>query len=341
MFHYGKITTITQDTPITIMSLIVREPGLLSLLVDRGRYRYRSLGVPVGGAADLGALALGNALVGNPPHTLALEVTLSGPILEATQPVACIVFGAAFQLTINGVSTNVGTTFTLQSSDVLRIGGTKSNVRGYLCVAGGFESREILGSCSGFDLVQSGDVLVCRGSKIEPRSLTFHTSMGDNSNPQGDISLRVLDGPQCDWFTDQSFFEQVYEVSASSNRMGMRLKGASLTRHPGELTSEAVAPGAVQIANDGQPIVLGVDGQTIGGYPKIAHVIRADLDRLAQLRPGDRVRFLRVTLEEARQAAYKRSTFLKQWLIRLRIADRQPILLSDRIESKTEKGEIK
>jgi 5-oxoprolinase (ATP-hydrolysing) subunit C len=320
------------------MSLIVREPGLFSLLVDRGRSRYRSLGVPVGGAADLGALALGNALVGNPPHALALEVTLSGPILEAAQPVACVLFGSPFQLTINGVSSNAGTTFTLQRGDVLRIGGTKSNVRGYFCVAGGFESPEILGSCSGFDPVQAGEVLVCCSSRIERRALTFHTSTSEDSNPQGDVPLRVLDGTQCDWFADQSFFEQVYEVTPSSNRMGLRLKGASLTRHPGELTSEAVAPGAVQIANDGQPIVLGVDGQTIGGYPKIAHVIRADLDRLAQLRPGDRVRFLRVTLEEATQAACKRVTFLREWLIRLRIADRQPVLLSDRTENKTEKG---
>ncbi|HEV3386507.1 MAG TPA: biotin-dependent carboxyltransferase family protein [Gemmata sp.] len=310
------------------MSLIVREPGLFSLLVDRGRSRSRSLGVPVGGAADLGALALGNALVGNPPHALALEVTLSGPILDATQSVACIVFGAPFQLTVNRVSTNVGTTFTLKSGDVLRIGGTKSNVRGYLCVAGGFESREILGSCSGFDPVQAGDVLVCPGSRIEPRALSFHTSMGEDSNPRGDVPLRVLDGPQFDWFVDQSFFEQVYEVSPSSNRMGMRLKGASLTRHPGELTSEAVAPGAVQIANDGQPIVLGVDGQTIGGYPKIAHVIRADLDRIAQLRPGDRVRFVGISLEEAEIAARERREYLKEWIARLGIADRQPKFLT-------------
>ena len=95
-------------------------------------------------------------------------------------------------------------------------------------------------------------------------------------------------------------------------------------RRAGELVSEAVAPGAVQVTNDGLPVVLGVDGQTIGGYPKIAHVIRADLDWLAQLRPGDRVRFLRVTIEEAEQAARERAAFLKEWLTRLRIADRQP-----------------
>jgi allophanate hydrolase subunit 2 len=100
-----------------------------------------------------------------------------------------------------------------------------------------------------------------------------------------------------------------------------------LTRRPGELVSEAVAPGAVQVTNDGLPVVLGVDGQTIGGYPKVAHVIRADLDRLAQLRPGDHVRFVRVSPEEADRAARERKVFLNEWQTRLRIADRQPVIL--------------
>jgi allophanate hydrolase subunit 2 len=109
--------------------------------------------------------------------------------------------------------------------------------------------------------------------------------------------------------------------------MGLRLKGEPLARRPCELVSEAVAPGAVQVTNDGLPVVLGVDGQTIGGYPKIAHVIRADLDRLAQLRPGDQVRFERATPEQAEQAAREQARLLREWLTRLRIADRQPTFL--------------
>jgi allophanate hydrolase subunit 2 len=108
--------------------------------------------------------------------------------------------------------------------------------------------------------------------------------------------------------------------------MGLRLKGTPLARKPGELLSEAVAPGAVQVTNDGLPVVLGVDGQTIGGYPKVAHVIRADLDRLGQLRPGDRVQFVRVSPEEAEAAARKRAAFLREWLTRLRIAERAPVV---------------
>jgi allophanate hydrolase subunit 2 len=141
------------------------------------------------------------------------------------------------------------------------------------------------------------------------------------------LPLRAFDGPQRDWFLDDSFFAQLYEVSPASNRMGLRLKAAALVRKPGELVSEAVAPGAVQITNDGLPVVLGVDGQTIGGYPKVAHVVRADLDLLAQLRPGDRVRFVRVGPDEAAAAASERARFLRLWLTRLQIAERQPVFV--------------
>jgi 5-oxoprolinase (ATP-hydrolysing) subunit C len=315
------------------MSLRVREAGLLSLLVDCGRPRTRHLGVPLGGAADRGALALGNALVGNAPDAVVIEVTLSGPILEALHPAACVVFGAPFQSAINDRAISAGTTFTLEPGDILRVGGTLTSARGYLCMAGGFEVAEVLGSRSGLEPLRAGDELRCRASRIEPRSLPFvgSASPPSPSSPRGKgggRTLRVLDGPQRDWFGDDGFFEQDYAVSAASNRMGVRLTGAPLTRRAGELVSEAVAPGAVQITNDGLPVVLGVDGQTIGGYPKIAHVIRADLDRLAQLRPGDRVRFVRVTQEEAEHAARERALFLKDWLTRLRIADRQPAFVN-------------
>lgn len=303
------------------MSLRVREGGLLSLLVDLGRPRTRHLGVPLGGAADRGALALGNALVGNGPDAVAVEVTLLGPILEALDPTACVIFGAPFQSTINGRAISTGTTFTLEPGDILRVGGTLTRARGYLCVAGGFDVPDILGSRSGLEPLRTGEELKCRPARIAGRALPDEVQ---GQLPASTIHLRVLDGPQRDWFVDDAVFAQDYTVLPASNRMGLRLMGAPLMRRAGELVSEAVVPGAVQVTNDGLPVVLGVDGQTIGGYPKIAHVIRADLDRLAQLRPGDRVRFMRVTFEEAERAARERVAVLKEWLTRLRIADRQP-----------------
>jgi biotin-dependent carboxylase-like uncharacterized protein len=307
------------------MSLVVREAGLQSLLVDFGRARSRSLGVPVGGAADRAALALGNALVGNEPAAVAVEVAFAGPTLEALHPAACVIFGAPFQSTVNGNLIRAGSTFTLEPGDVLRVGGTSTGVRAYLCVASGFDAPEVLGSRSGLEPLRAGDTLACPPSRTEPRSLPFVWVAEESGWPVTWI-LRTFDGPQRDWFTDDTFFTQEYEVSVASDRMGLRLKGTPLSRKPGELVSEAVAPGAVQVTSDGLPVVLGVDGQTIGGYPKIAHLIRADLDLLAQRRPGARVQFVRVTAEEAEEAAKARAAFLREWLTRLRIAERQPVV---------------
>jgi allophanate hydrolase subunit 2 len=133
--------------------------------------------------------------------------------------------------------------------------------------------------------------------------------------------LRVVPGPQADWFDLSAFLAAEYRVTPASDRMGVRLSGPPLVRRPGEIASEPVAPGAVQATNDGQCIVLGTDGQTIGGYPKVAHVVRADLDALGQLRPGESVRFARVTVEEAEMLDARRRAVLHEWLTRLRAAD--------------------
>lgn len=296
------------------MSLTVLSPGLYSLLVDHGRPASRALGVPVGGAADRAALALGNALVGNPPAAVALELTLAGPVLRADHRTAAVVFAAPFSVTISGRGPiPAGTTFTLDAGDVLTVGGTPAGARGYLCVAGGFDAPLVLGSRSGLEPVKAGDVLACRPSASDSRrSLPFGSSDGG-----GETVLRAVDGPQRDWFPAGGFFGVPYTVAPASNRMGVRLAGEPLSRRPGELASEAVAPGAVQVTNDGLPVVLGADGQTIGGYPKVAHVVRADLDRLAQLRPGAAVRFERVTHQEAEAAARQCAARLREWLVRL------------------------
>jgi allophanate hydrolase subunit 2 len=129
--------------------------------------------------------------------------------------------------------------------------------------------------------------------------------------------LRVLPGPQADWSIDSEFFGQEFRISTASNRMGLRLQGKPLTLPLRELVSEPVSPGAVQVTRDGQCIILGVDGQTIGGYPKIAHAITADLDLLGQLRPGERLRFRPVSLEEAEAAYACKRAQLRDWLMRL------------------------
>src|SRR5262249_13206402 len=133
---------------------------------------------------------------------------------------------------------------------------------------------------------------------------------------------RALEGPQSSWFRQDEFYIQEFNVSPSSNRMGLRLRGKPLKLPGRELVSEPVCPGAVQVTSDGQCIILGVDGQTIGGYPKIAHVISADLDKLAQLRPNDVIRFTNVSLEEAEAAYEQKQAELHEWLVRLEVAER-------------------
>jgi 5-oxoprolinase (ATP-hydrolysing) subunit C len=317
------------------MSLRVLSPGAFSLVVDGGRPRTRGLGVPVGGPADSASLALGNALVGNPPFTPALEITLAGPTLVADADTGICVFGAPFQVGRDADSIPVGHTFTLRAGQTLRIGGTPTWCRAYVCVPGGFRVPLVLDSGTGFNPVRAGDVLPCGTSHLPGRGLAWAQAAGHSSLPDPDAAvssveapaapshgphiLRCLPGPQAEWF-DETFFSHTYRVTPASDRMGVRLDGPPLARAARELVSEPVAPGAVQITNDGKPIVLGVDGQTIGGYPKLAHVVSADLDALGQLRTGDAVRFRLVTESEAEAAAAERRERLKKWLRRIAMA---------------------
>jgi antagonist of KipI len=298
-------------------TLTVLRPGLCTLVVDRGRPRTRSLGVPVGGAADRFALAIGNGLVGNPPDAAALEITLAGPKLRADADVACVLHGAPFEIASDRQALEVGKTFTLHVGEELHVGGTPRGMRGYLCVRGGLQTPVVLGSRSSFEPLPAGAELPCLPGRIHARRLHLP---GDEA-PVPAV-LRVLDGPQADWFRAEEFYDGPgFQVSPASNRMGLRLHGRPLTVPARELVSEPVYPGAVQVTRDGQCIVLGVDGQTIGGYPKIAQVIAADRDRLAQLRPGTAVAFVRVSLEEAERLFRERESALRQWMARLQNAE--------------------
>lgn len=288
------------------MPLQVLSPGLLSLPVGLPRPGRRALGVPPGGPADAASFALGNALLGNPPHTPAVEVSLLGPTLRATADTGCVLSGAPFQITRDGDPLEPNHTFTLRAGQTLRIAGTPSGCRAYLCVPGGFTLPPVPTPLA------AGDVLACAESRVRGRSILPSASH---------TLLRVLPGPQRDWFPDDAFFTRTWAVGEASNRMGVRLTGEPIAKRVGELVSEPVNTGAVQVTHDGRPIILGVDGQTIGGYPKVAHVIRADLDRIGQLRPGAVVQFELVSLETADVLNWERQTDLGGWLARLAISE--------------------
>jgi len=303
----------------------VIEPGPYTLVVDSGRPCHRGLGVPVGGAADRAALALGNALVGNAADAPALEFSLSGPAVATDVPLACVVFGAPFEIDHDGRRVAAGTTFMLLPGEILRVGGSTAGMRGYLCIRGGIQAPLILGSRSALEPIRAGQELPCAPGRIHGRFIASEAldslRVPDRHRAEAKaVELHTVDGLQADWFAAHEFYSQEFAVLPASNRMGLRLRGTPLTRPERELVSEPVCPGAVQVTSDGQCIILGVDGQTIGGYPKIAQVITADLDRLGQLRPGDRIRFVRLSLEDAVARCRARHTILQSWVRRLRLA---------------------
>jgi 5-oxoprolinase (ATP-hydrolysing) subunit C len=264
-------------------------------------------------------LALGNALVGNPPDAAALEVTLKGPRLRADTDVGYVVFGAGFELHCHGCPIKVGHTFTLRAGQVLRFGTTSAGVRAYLCVRGGFDEPGILGSRSGLTPVKKGDVLPCASSAIRSRFADVGMA-GAFRDLSGDWIIDVMPGLQAEWFDEKRFYKQLFVVTPDSNRMGLRLNGPALAAPNREMTSEPVCPGAIQVTRDGQCIILGVDGQTIGGYPKIAQVIQADLDLLGQLAPGQSIRFRKVSLDEAMVRNRQAQAKLHEWTLRLHLS---------------------
>jgi biotin-dependent carboxylase-like uncharacterized protein len=294
------------------MTLRIVEPGLCTLLVDGGRPASRGLGIPLGGAADRQSLAVGNALLGNAADAGALEIALHGPTLLADCDLACVVYGASFSIDCDGKSLPTGTTFTLEAGSTLRIAECSKGVRAYFCLKGGIEARRVMGSVSSLAPLPAGTVLGCTPGRIGNRFIRLATSLDSNS-----AVLRVLPGVQSAAFKMMEFFEQEYRVNSAANRMGIRLSGNPLSCSGSELASEPVCPGTVQVTSDGQCIILGVDGQTIGGYPKIAQVISADLDQLGQLRPDAPVRFTVVSLDEARTLYLKKQSELREWLVRL------------------------
>jgi allophanate hydrolase subunit 2 len=162
--------------------------------------------------------------------------------------------------------------------------------------------------------MSAGDVLPCRPGRTPERFI--RREEGGHS-----VTLRAVAGPQADWFDVGAFFGREFAVSGSGNRMGLRLVGPALPVAGREMVSEPVCPGAVQVTRDGGCIVLGVDGQTIGGYPRVAQVIAADLDKVGQLRPGDAIRFVRVGLDEAETAFRAKRAELGRWLTRLAVAE--------------------
>ena len=296
----------------------VRQPGLFTTAQDLGREGYGPMGVSASGAADALSLRIGNRLVGNDEGAAALEMTLLGGTFVFLEGGVLALAGAEFDATLDGKPVPAWTAIEFKPGQELRVGPTQSGARCYLCVRGGIEEKLFLGSASTHVLsglgghegraLRKGDVLKIGKAKAGANVIGRRLSARAIKKLEVRKVLRVTDGPQAEWFSKEAkkaFYAGSYRVAEESNRMGIRLLGAIAqallpVRFSGEMISEGVALGAVQVPEGGQPIILFVEQQTTGGYPKIANVISADFHSLGQLRPRDEVRFERVDFTTAR-----------------------------------------
>jgi antagonist of KipI len=319
------------------MEVMVIHAGLLSTIQDLGRPGLRQRGITAGGAMDPLSLRLANLMVGNPLNSPAIEMTLRGAELQFDHPALVAVCGGDFEVRVDGVSRSTARPLGIERGATLKVTAARRGCRAYLAIAGGFNIEPCLGG-RGTDLragiggfggraLRTGDILIGRDVKVPSVPDGWFLAEDWRADLSGRVPLRALRGEHADEFTS-TVFDHAFEISPQSDRMGLRLNGPALSRATGaELLSTAVMPGTVQIPPDGHPIVLAADCQTIGGYPRGAHVITADLSTLGQLRPGDSVRFVEVELAAAHEALSEQELHLR--LLRIGLASRLPWVRTD------------
>lgn len=305
----------------TAMTVEIVKPGPLSLIQDGGRVGSQHLGIAVGGVADRHAAGWANRLLGNTADSALVEICLGGLALRFLADTWFALTGADMQWTLDGRPLANWQSHRVQAGALLRAGMATQGLRAYLALHGGISlpavcgSRattvaEGLGGIAGQGL-RSGDRIPCFLSDSGPL-LRRQVPVPFCRHYSGEITLRVVPSNQFAEFSraqTAQFFANKYRVSAASDRMGVRLEGEPLPSPPGKLVSEPVCTGAIQVPANGLPIVLMQDCQTIGGYPKLGHVYRADLDHLAQARPGAAVTFAPGNLEEAQAALLQHKVF--------------------------------
>ena len=306
-------------------SITVLNPGALSLVQDAGRTGYQGYGVSVSGAMDPEALFIGNHLIGNDSGAAVIEVTFGGAEFRFETELVAAITGGDLQPSLDGTPLDTWETFVAPSGSVLRFGVPVEGLRAYLCVEGGIDVPPVLGSRSthvssrigglaGAPL-SAGDSLPVGGRGTGANPGNALPAELRNSTP-GEITIRVVRGPQYSSFTDGgvgTFLSSAYTVSDKSDRQGLRLDGPIIETIGGkyDIVSDAVVFGSVQVPGDGRPIVLMADRQTTGGYAKIATVVSVDLSLLAQAPPGAVMRFEEISMQQAQSLLRQsRSTLL-------------------------------
>ena len=306
-------------------SIRMLDPGFLATVQDRGRWGHQRFGVPPSGAADPVALRIGNRALGNAPAAAAIEIAAGGATFEFLAPCAFALTGAIAEATLDGRAVSFGTALSAPAGAVLRLGRPSIGLRTYLSVGGGLDVPSVLGSRStylpgGFGGLEgrplrTGDVLGTGASDEDARGrgARARSSPSADGPPVGEMArggateLPFVPGGQWEDFAEedrQAFVTRQWNVSHHADRVGLRLEGQPLliAGRAVRFVSDGTVTGAIQVAGDGRPIVLLVDRQTTGGYPKIGAVASAALHVLGQLAPGDGVRFRTMSVAEAQVA---------------------------------------
>lgn len=291
------------------MAIKIKQPGLFTTVQDEGRIGYQNLGFSIAGALDQYALKIGQQLIGNKGP--ALECTIMGPTIEFKANNTFVITGAPFNAQLNETSVPHQTVVQANKGDILKLNNVVEGARCYILFGKPLDIPQVANSYSthtrsqigGFKgrALKSGDYINCIENDFG------HNTLGHKYNGQlvldEEVTIHIVEGPQIDAFSATAQNElttNTFTISDSSDRMGYRLKGPTISpEHSADIISEPVALGSIQVPNDGNPIILLNDKQTVGGYTKIANVCQADLNVLAQLKPGNKIQFKWITIEEA------------------------------------------
>lgn len=301
----------------------VLQPGMLTLVQDLGRYGYQEFGVPVAGSMDSLSTMVANILVGNPRNFAVLEMMLIGPTIKFDSDVSIAITGGNLSPEINGNAIPMWMTLQVKQGDILSFKGLKSGIRSYLAIDGGIDTPIIMNSRStytkaslgGFEgrALKKGDIVAIGVNDIKCTGKVFHEDLIPNYPNR--ITCRVILGPQENRFTSvgiQTFLSNEYVVTNECDRMGYRLEGDVIEHTSGgDIISDGITFGAIQVPSHGMPIIMMADRQTTGGYTKIAGVIAVDLPKLAQAKPGDTIRFKTISIEDAHKLLRDQEIFLK------------------------------
>jgi allophanate hydrolase len=322
-----------------IPALKVLSPGPHTTVQGEARIGYQDIGVPASGPLDRVGLQLANALVGNAPDAPALELLLQGPLIEvAAESVRIALVGCAASIGVRSQPPRAipaGRSARLAQGEVFRVGPLVDSTCGYLALEGGFDIAPVLGSVSTYVRGGLGGLQgrrLVKGDRI-PLALASvpmrdERELAEAFDPGYERSIRVVLGPQDDHFTAEglrTFLGAPYTISPQADRMGFRLEGPAI-EHANDynIVSDGVVPGSVQVPGTGRPIVLMVDNQTTGGYPKIATVISADLPLVARRRPGRLIRFSAVDVRTAEQARRAQEAEIAAQIGRIRSVPQEP-----------------